>query len=139
MINKKMHALIFFSFFLLPLAFGSYVSAQPDEPINERSTFNPLVKQDASNDVNYNKVHDHLENIVSNGFVGDYYTTVVTFDRPLNDAIRNSIESLDGIIVSSWSIIYGAAVRIRGTEIGALARIPGVNFVTENYISRIKL
>ncbi|MBK5114289.1 MAG: hypothetical protein JJE41_11725, partial [Candidatus Heimdallarchaeota archaeon] len=75
MINKKMHALIFFSFFLLPLAFGSYVSAQPDAPINERSTFNAVVKPDVSMDLNYNKVHDHLENIVSNGFQSDYYTT----------------------------------------------------------------
>ena len=139
MINKKMHALIFFSFFLLPLAFGSYASAQlPDVPI-EISTFNPLVKQDTSLDLNKNKVHDHLENIVSNGFESEYYTTVVTFDTPLNDMIRNSIESLDGIIVSSWSVIYGAAVRIKGTEIGALAAIPGVNFVTENYMSKAML
>ena len=136
MINKKMHALIFFSFFLLPLAFGSYASAQlPDVPI-ERSTFNPLVKPDTSMDLNNNKVHDHLENIVSNGFESEYYTTVVTFDSPLNDMIRNSIESLDGIIVSSWSVIYGASVRIKGTQIGALAAIPGVNFVTENYKSK---
>ncbi len=136
MINKKMHALIFFSFFLLPLAFGSYASAQlPDAPI-ELSTFNPLVKHDTSMDLNKNKVHDHLENIVSNGFESEYYTTIVTFVTPLNERIRNSIESLDGIIVSSWSVIYGAAVRIKGTEIGALAAIPGVNFVTENYKSK---
>ena len=31
MINKKIYALIFFSFFLLPLATGSYVSAQLPE------------------------------------------------------------------------------------------------------------
>ena len=42
------------------------LGATPIEPVDERSTFNPLVKPDTSSDLNNNKVHDHLENIVYN-------------------------------------------------------------------------
>ncbi|HUT82264.1 MAG TPA: S8 family serine peptidase, partial [Candidatus Bathyarchaeia archaeon] len=58
---------------------------------------------------------------------------------PMTKAVRDNIKAVGGEIVSSWSVIYGAAIRIRGYKINALASLPEINFVTENYYSRAAL
>ncbi|MGC9778323.1 MAG: S8 family serine peptidase [Candidatus Heimdallarchaeota archaeon] len=137
--KSKLYSLIFFSFLLLPLVMNNYTVAQiPITPI-EYDTFNPVSKPNPSTDLNKNKIHDHLDSLIDGGFLGSYYTTIVTFDQPITNDLVNQIKAIGGEVVGSWSLIYGAAIRIEGSNINSLAAIPGINFITENYESRALL
>ncbi|NHJ48034.1 MAG: S8 family serine peptidase [Asgard group archaeon] len=141
MMKKKLMAAIFLGFFLVPIVIGSYTSGYLPEQVVQENTFNPIVQytKEELMDANKNKIHDNLEAIVKSGFASDYYTTIVTFDRPLTSSIRNAIEAQGGSILSSWDIIHGAAIRIQSTSLHLLSEIPEITFVTENYQSRALL
>jgi len=140
MIKRRLLTVLFLGLFLLPLAFNSYAIARiPESPAVEKDTFNPVVRPKMSEDVNGNKIHDDLESILEDSFIGDYYTTIVSFDCPVTDSVIRSIKALNAEVLSTWSLVYGAAVKIRGYEIDSLANIPGVTFITQNYESRALL
>jgi hypothetical protein len=113
----------------------------PDSILNEKSTYNSITQYSDlySMDTNENKIHDDLEALVKNGFASDYYSTIVTFDCPLTDSIRNAIARCGGIILSSWSIINGASILIKSSDLYSLSTIPEISFITENYQSKALL
>ncbi len=138
--KKKIITSIFLGFFLIPLIIGSYVENYiPVQAEPERSTFNAIVTPNIAMDVNRNKIHDDFEALVDNGYLGDMYTTIATFNQPLTNSIRSAIEACGGQIISSWSVIYGAAIRIKGIAINSLANIPEISFLTEDYKSKALL
>ncbi|MHA1212855.1 MAG: S8 family serine peptidase, partial [Candidatus Heimdallarchaeota archaeon] len=138
--KSRIFTVIFLGLFLFPLTFGSYAAnAIPDQPIVERNTFNPVVRPEYENDFNANKIHDRFESIIEAGYEGDMYTTIATFNQPITQAIIDSINAVGGDVVTTWSVIYGAAIRIQGTMIESLASLPGINFLTENYVSKAML
>ena len=140
MMKKKIITSIFLGFFLIPLIIGSYAESYlPEQIIPERSTFNPIVTPNLAMDDNRNKIHDDFEALVDNGYLGDMYTAIATFNQPLTNALRATIETCGGQIINTWSVIYGAAIRIKGIDLNSLANIPEISFLTENYQSRALL
>lgn len=133
--KNKLLVLNLFAIFILPTILLCNtipeigVSAVAYEPI---STFNPVVKVDASFDRNNNKIHDHLEATLWK-IDDEEITIVVTFDQPVTDALVQNIEHLGGSVISKWSLIYGAAVQIKANRIPYLAQLDMVNFIEENY------
>jgi subtilisin family serine protease len=134
MMKKKLITSIFLGFFLVPLIASSYANSyMPEQAIPERNTFNPIVTPNLAKDVNSNKIHDDLEALVDNGYLGDMYSTIATFNQPLTNSLKDAIEARGGQIISSWSIIYGAAIRIKGSDLQSLASIPEITSITEDY------
>ncbi|HUT81538.1 MAG TPA: hypothetical protein VMZ29_10085, partial [Candidatus Bathyarchaeia archaeon] len=126
--KNKLIVIVFLGIFLVPQAFGSYINTQMIvQPVGVQNTFNPVVKEDFTYDVNKNKIHDHFEAQIKAGFESDFYTAIATFNGPMTKAVRDNIKAVGGEIVSSWSVIYGAAIRIRGYKINALASLPEIN------------
>ncbi|MFW9922822.1 MAG: S8 family serine peptidase [Candidatus Thorarchaeota archaeon] len=135
--KAKILTLYLLAIFTLPILFGSYVSNAPVAAVPlERNTFNPIVGADLVADSNRNKIHDHLDTMMITGFTSTIYETIVTFDQPVTDEIVGKIEAVGGTVLSSWSVIYGACVRIRADKINALSSLGEVTFVTENFRSR---
>lgn len=124
--------------FLLPLILPSFVRAIDNNEIetftNEKNMpINRIVTPLASSDKNSNKIHDHLEKIIAEKSANEEITTIVTFDREISNDFISRVESLGGEIVSSWSIIYGAAIRISTDKLYSLAQLSGITLITENY------
>lgn len=142
MTKNKILMLLLITLFLSPLVGSSYLNGQkPKETIitEEKSSFNPIVKPKATMDKNGNKIHDHLENLINSGLKGSYYRTIVTFDQPITEELISQIEAIGGQVLSTWSVIYGAAVRIPARKINSLADLSETTFITENYRSRALL
>ena len=138
--KSKIIPFYLFALFVLPLVLSSFATNLPVEAITQKkSTFNPVVKADAKFDKNNNKIHDHLEEIVSTSFDSELLETIVTFDGPVTDLIIDQIESVGGEVISKWSVIYGAGVRIKAKNVNLLSEIADVNLVTENYRTSLKL
>jgi len=137
--KSKIITLIFFGLFLLPLSTGTAIEQMPVQHPANVSTFNPYVAPNLAKDLNNNKIHDHFEAIIKSGLLSDTYTAIVTFSQPLTKALEKEITAVGGQILSRWSVIQGAAIQIRGTKVGALASVPGVSFITENYQSHALL
>ena len=136
MSRKKTFAASFLLLFIFPIMFSTYVTsdvANINYSATSASTFNPIVTPYSGYDMNDNKIHDHLEEMVANGLATSYFTTILTFDEPVTNAIIEEINSLGGEVLTTWEVIYGAAVRIRADRINSLAYVPSVNFITENY------
>ena len=133
MIKNKLTFFVFLCLFLFPLTFSSNVISRIPTTQEIQSTFNPIVSAEEKMDINGNKIHDHLEVILQNGFVSDVYTTIATFDRPITQEIIDKIKSIGGEVITTWSVIYGAAIKIKGTNLFSLSTIPEITFVTENY------
>lgn len=123
--------------FLLPSILPSLVRAIDFESEtmskNKKMTINRIITPLASSDKNGNKIHDHLEKIVAKKSTNEEITTIVTFDREISNDFISRVESLGGEIVSSWSIIYGAAIRIPIDRLYLLAQQTEVTLITENY------
>lgn len=139
--KSKLLAVCFFVLFTFPIVFNVYATniATFEVTPQKRATFNPNVEVNAALDKNGNKIDDQLEQIVSKGFTSTYYDTIVTFDEPVNDEIIKSIEAVGGEVLSTWTLINGAAVRIKSTGLTALATIAEVSFVAKNARTRAKL
>ena len=138
--NSKIITFCLLAIFILPLMFSSYVTTLPVQAVTrEELTFNPIVEADVATDKNRNKIHDHLEKLISSSFSSDYFDTIVTFDEPVTDSIIEKIESIGGEILAKWSVIYGAGVRIKSKNIELLAQLAEVTYVTENFRSSLKL
>jgi subtilisin family serine protease len=136
--KRYLSIVLIISSFLLPLMISSSIQAAlPDKKAldNSEPSFNPLVAYDAVNDINGNKIHDHLEAQLKTGFRGSMQTIIVTFNCPVTDQLVNTIEYLGGSVTSTWDIIYGAAIRLPADKIPSIATIPSVRFITENYRS----
>ena len=126
----------FLLLFIFPMMVSSYVASDNATIAYEPptvSTFNPIVTPNFADDSNDNKIHDHLEQLVANGLSTTYLTTILTFDRKVDNQIIEEINAQGGEILSSWDIIYGAVVRIRADRVSSLASVSGVNFITEDY------
>lgn len=137
MSRSKLLAASFLLLFLFPMMVSTYVSSDSMAYVPPtRDTFNPIVTPNFADDLDNNKIHDGLEQLVANGLSTSYFTTIMTFDCPLTDAMVEEINTLGGEVLSTWEVIYGAAVRIRADRINSLSLVPGVNFITENYESR---
>ena len=138
MSKNRFLAVSFLLLFIFPMMVSSYVASDNANIAYEPptvSTFNPIVTPNFADDSNDNKIHDHLEQLVANGLSTTYLTTILTFDRKVDNQIIEEINAQGGEILSSWDIIYGAAVRIRADRISSLALVSGVNFITEDYKS----
>ncbi len=139
--KSKLITICFFILFTFPIIFNVYATNTPTFEFTpqRRATYNPFVEVNAALDKNGNKIDDQLEQIVSKGFTSTYYDTIVTFDEPVNNAIIKSIEAVGGVILSTWTLINGAAVRIKSTDLTALSTIAEVSFVARNARTRAKL
>ncbi|MHA1880318.1 MAG: S8 family serine peptidase [Candidatus Heimdallarchaeota archaeon] len=137
--NSKLIVMLFFTLFLLPFPTSTAMNSLPATPVSPPSTFNPFVAPDVTYDLNHNKIHDHFEAIIKSVLLSDTYTSIVTFSQPLTDVLKEKIATIGGQILSSWSVIHGAAIRIRGTQVEKLAALPGISFITENYQSQALL
>ncbi|MHA1433471.1 MAG: S8 family serine peptidase [Candidatus Heimdallarchaeota archaeon] len=139
MSRSKLLAASFLLLFLFPMMVSTYVAsgnANIAYVPTTKSTFNPIVTPYFEDDTDGNKIHDHLEQLVANGLSTSYFTTILTFDSPVTDGMIEEINSLGGEVLTTWQVIYGAAVRIRADRITSLSLVPGVNFITENYECR---
>ncbi|MBD3189879.1 MAG: S8 family serine peptidase [Candidatus Heimdallarchaeota archaeon] len=142
MTKNKILMLLLITLFLSPLTVGSYLNGQPPKELaitEEKNSFNPIVKPEATMDKNNNKIHDHLESLLKGGLKGSYYKTIVTFDQPITGELISRIEAIGGQVLTTWSVIYGAAVKIPARNINSLARLPEITFITENYRSKALL
>lgn len=139
--KSKILAICFFVLFTFPIIFNVYATniATFEVIPQKRATYDPFVEVNAALDKNGNKIDDQLEQIVSKGFISTYYDTIVTFDEPVNNEIIKSIEAVGGVILSTWTLINGAAVRIKSTDLTALSTIAEVSFVARNARTHAKL
>ena len=92
-----------------------------------------VVKPSPKSDRNSNKIHDHLEKLVSIKSQSEMITIVINFDREVPKDFTSRVKALGGEVLSIWSIIYGAAVRIPVDRLPVLAQQEEVTYITENY------
>ncbi|MHA1556611.1 MAG: S8 family serine peptidase [Candidatus Heimdallarchaeota archaeon] len=118
---------------LLPSVVQAFDSEIETSITDKKMTINHIVTPLASSDKNGNKIHDNLEKLVAKKSANEVITTIVTFDCEISNDFISRVESLGGEIVSSWSIIYGAAIRIPVDRLHSLAQQSEVVLVTENY------
>ncbi len=135
--KRKSLLIILLCIFILPSILPSLVQAINFEietlTTEEKMTISRVVMPLASSDKNANKIHDNLEKIIAEKSPSEEITTIVTFNREISNDFISRVESLGGEIVSSWSIIFGAAIRIPIDRLYSLAQQTEVSFITENF------
>ncbi|MEA2071922.1 MAG: S8 family serine peptidase [Asgard group archaeon] len=132
--GKKHFTLILLLIFILPISLGQIATNIPAKVFTEpKTTYNPVVKATKDIDFDSDKIHDHLESLLKTDDKGEFRTVLVNLNQPLSDSITNSINYYGGDILSSWTLTYGAAVRIRNKDVPLLTNIHAVTLITENY------
>ena len=138
MFTKRKNLLLFLlCLFILPSILTSMVQATEYEVIindeNKDNTIDRVVRPSPNSDKNGNKIHDHLEKLISTKSTFEMITAIVTFDREVPKEFISKVHAYGGQILSTWSIIYGAAIRIPVDRISILAQQEEVTLITENY------
>jgi len=132
--NIKFTAICYIIIFVLPLTFCSYISNLSDIKFVHQNqlSYYPIVAVDLSEDRNQNKIHDHLDSMMSTN-KGELFEIIMSFNQSINEELVGRIEALGGNVLSTWSLVYGAAVEICVDNINSLAQLVEVTFITENF------